>query len=35
MKEGKFIDLLTGEEIAIDKSDIAIAGQSVRILKAE
>jgi maltogenic amylase-like protein len=32
---GKFIDLLTGDEITPDGTTIAIAGQSVRVLKAE
>lgn len=34
MKGRKFIDLLTGEKIDLDDPGIAIAGQSVRILKA-
>jgi cyclomaltodextrinase len=35
MHSRKFIDLLTGDKIALDGPTVAIAGQSVRILKAE
>jgi glycosidase len=35
MPAKKFIDLLSGDEIAPDGATIAIAGQSVRVLKAE
>jgi glycosidase len=34
-KAGKFIDLVTGDEIAPNDGAIAVAGQSVRILKPE
>jgi hypothetical protein len=35
MKRGKFIDLMTGDEVVPGSPDIEIAGHSVRVLKAE